>query len=312
MKKLLQNRISESKLALPVMSVYALCVWLACGLVEHQWWAQLGCFVLSTYLMVELNNVNALIRIYSRMVSCSFLALSCAACFLFPSLRGGVETLAMIAACSLLFHTYQDRQSAGLMFYAFACIGIASMAFVHVLFFLPVVWLLTLTCLQSLTWRSFFASLLGLVAPYWFVSCWLVWQQDFTPLVIHFAALAQFGPLFDFSVLPLHEVLLVVLLAVIAVIGTVHFYRKSYNDRIRIRMLYQFFIGMDAAAFAFLCMQPQYDRGILHLLILNTSPLAAHFLALTSTRFTNALCCVLMSAIVLLTAYSLWMSFLVS
>ena len=73
MKKYIQNKVSESKLTLPCMSVYALVCWLCCGLVQEGWWMQLGGFVLTTYLMIELNNSNALIRISClpvRHVSC--------------------------------------------------------------------------------------------------------------------------------------------------------------------------------------------------------------------------------------------------
>jgi len=81
--KRVQNVISESRLTLPVVATYGMGTWAAAGLFHEQWWIQLACFAISTYLMIELNNSNALIRIYSRMVSCSFIILSSAMCFLF-------------------------------------------------------------------------------------------------------------------------------------------------------------------------------------------------------------------------------------
>ena len=80
---LLQNRISRSRILLPSMGVYAIAVWLLCGLVSDHLWLQFASFVISSYLMVELNNSNALIRIYSRMVSCSFIMMVCISTFLF-------------------------------------------------------------------------------------------------------------------------------------------------------------------------------------------------------------------------------------
>ena len=91
---------------MPITATYAAGLWLICGLITHGWWVQFVLFAIATYLMVELNNINALIRIYSRMVSCSFLALVCSACFLFPSIPGAVVQITVIGAFLLLFLSY--------------------------------------------------------------------------------------------------------------------------------------------------------------------------------------------------------------
>ena len=125
--KRVQNVISESRLTLPVVATYGMGTWAAAGLFHEQWWIQLACFAISTYLMIELNNSNALIRIYSRMVSCSFIILSSAMCFLFCSISQAIAELCVIASYIMLFRCYQDRQAAGRTFYAFICLGLASM-----------------------------------------------------------------------------------------------------------------------------------------------------------------------------------------
>ncbi|MDR9825015.1 hypothetical protein RCJ22_05260, partial [Vibrio sp. FNV 38] len=89
MIKRTQNHVAESRFTLPVVVLYAIAVWLASGLLipsvpitsEGLWkgaWVQFVCFFVSAYVLVELNNSNALIRIYSRTVSCSFIVLLCA------------------------------------------------------------------------------------------------------------------------------------------------------------------------------------------------------------------------------------------
>ena len=77
--------------------------------------------------MVELNNVNALIRIYSRMVSCSFLVLYCCANMLFPSLREALMTTCMAAAYLVLFQSYQNKQAVGITFYTFLLVGLGTL-----------------------------------------------------------------------------------------------------------------------------------------------------------------------------------------
>ena len=107
------------------------------------------------------------------MVSCSFLVLSCMACFLFPSVVGGISQLLFITAYLILFFTYQDTNSPGTTYYGFLSLGLATLAWVHLFFFLfHFFWLLMLTNLQSLSWRTFFASLFGVATPYVLLLSW--------------------------------------------------------------------------------------------------------------------------------------------
>ena len=306
LKKQVQNKIAESKFSLPVMIVYAIGVWLLCGLTVHHWWVQFGCFAVTTFLMVELNNQNALIRIYSRMVSCSFLALSCAACFLMPSIRGGFLQLFVIAAYLALFQTYQDKTAVGKTYYAFLMLGLASLADVHIVYFLPFVWLLMATNLMSLSWRTWLSSLLGLLTPYWFLSSWLVYQADFTLLVNHFSRLTDFVFPVNYARLGMSFMVVLALLFVSMLIGIVHFLRKSFNDKIRIRMLIGFFIWMNLLSTVFIVVQPHQQDLLFRMMIINTSPLIAHFIALTHTRYTNMVFYFLCAATLLITAYNVW------
>lgn len=308
MKKLLQNKIAESKLSLPVMVIYAVGIWLMCGLINREWWVQFALFAISVYLMVELNNISALIRVYSRMVSCSFIILICSACFLFPLTQGAIVQTMVIGALILLFMTYQDQQSPGLTYYAFILWSIATGASVHMLFYLPLLWLLMGTQLQSLSWRTLSASVLGILTPYWIYACWLVWQGDFTPLIAHFKQLDNLQVPLQFTTLDTGRIAVFVLLAVVSVIGTIHFIRQHHFDKIRIRQLYGFFIWMDLATALFIVLQPQFYDVLIRIMFICTAPLIGHFLALTHTKITNIAFCILVVITLAVTGLNLWMS----
>ena len=87
--KRIQNKIADSRLALPVTAIYAVLVCLISGFITQHLWAQFAILIVSTYMMLELNNTNALIRIYSRMVSCSYLMLAVMGHFLLVSVPLG-------------------------------------------------------------------------------------------------------------------------------------------------------------------------------------------------------------------------------
>jgi hypothetical protein len=307
-RKLLQNKIAESKLTMPAITLYALGVWLLAGMLTNYWWWQLACFTISSYLVVELNNINALIRIFSRMVSGAFIALLCCASFLFPHLPEAVMLTCLTAFTVLFFLTYQNKESAGITYYAFLLFGVASMAYVHVLFFLPLIWLMMLTNIMSLSWRTWLASLFGLLTPYWFAVAWLFYQHDYSLAIEHFSALAVFEEPLNLYGITAGQKATLALVILMAIIGTIHFIRKNYLDKIRIRMFYGYFMWMDLAALVFLLLQPQHFNAMLLIMILNTSPLIAHFVALTSTKLTNIVFWALTTATLLLTAYNLWIS----
>lgn len=304
--KRVQNRIAESRIALPIVAIYALVIWLAGGLIGHQWWLQFTCFALSTYLMLELNNTNALIRIFSRMVSCSFLVLTTAACFLFGSATGSIASLCLIAAIFLLSRTYQDYKAMGLSLYAFLCISIASIHEPAVLLFVPVFWILMAINLQSLNIRTWGASIVGVLLPYWAVAIWKFYSQDMGWFGTHFSSIVDFSQLGAFTVIPSYYWLYIAVLIGIALMGIVHYLNNSYQDKIRIRLIFESFITLDIVSFAYLIIQPQHYDIMLRMMIINTSPLIGHYIALTHTKITNITFHLLVGGMLVITAYYLW------
>lgn len=306
MVKRLQNKISESRITLPVVAVYAAVIWLACGLIPNQWWIQFVCFAVSTYLMIELNNSNALIRIYSKMVSSSFLMLSVCCCFLFASLKGAITEMLVIATYGLLYKTYQEQEATGKTYYAFLCMGLASLANVHVLYYVPALWMLMGLFLKSLSVKNILASILGVLTPYWLGIGYLTYIADYSMLTEHVAKFTAFNAPFDFSILSLQQITTLGFTVVLAATGIIHYLNTSFYDKIRIRMMYYCFICMTILTAMFIVVQPQHYDMLMRMMIINTCPLIAHFMALTSTRITNIAFCLIILAILSLTGYNLW------
>ena len=309
-----QNIIAESGLTLPVAALFSVVVWLLVGLVRLQLWPQLACFIATIYMVVEMTNQNALLRIRSRMVSSTFIVLSCASCFLFPQMTGGVAQLCMVAAFLMLFQTYQTSRCMGRIFYAFAAIGLGSLAFVQMLWYVPVLWLLMATQLQSMNWRTWLASMLGLAMPYWFALVWFLlpfnlsadWTADLSPLADHFALLADISrPSIPTPPYLLGSILALVLTLILGAIGITHFWQYSFEDKIRIRLLYGFFTAMTAFTVFLVLVQPQHFDVLMCLLTLCACPLIAHVLTFTSSRLSNILFFVALGLALALTVFNL-------
>ena len=268
-------------------------------------YAELAVFALSAYLMAELNNRNALIRVYSRMVSCTFLVLGTMAAPTIGRLDVLAVQLCFIAAYLLLFSAYQNKRAQGKMFYAFAFIGAASVIYPQTIFFAPVLWVLTGTNLMAMSWRNFWASVIGLTAPYWFAGGYCALTGDlelinrqlnlqfWTPVPQPYAKTihADTAVAFGFTLL-------------IATIGAIHFLRNSYKDKIRTRMIYELLITMTAFTAVLAVAQPMHADMLTAMLIVNSSVLAGHFIALTNTRFTNIAYIILTALALLATLFN--------
>ena len=304
--KQIQSKIAQSKLALPITTVYALLVWVAAGTLTYNWWGQLALFCLASYLMVLLNNTHSLIRIYSRLVSCSFIILSCCACFLFPSWRGGLVQLAFVAFYLILYLSYQDKRASGITYYAFVFLGIATIICPQLLCLLPVIWLLMATKLMSFSWRTWAASLLGLLTPYWFGVCAMFYFDDFSPAIQLLTTLSDVQPFFAIKLLTPHQQVLFLFVVILAVMGATHFLYSAHNDKIRTRMFFHIFIWMDVVCTFCLLAQPQHYDVLLRLIIINTSPLVGHFFALTSSRTSGILFLICVGLSLFITIANLW------
>ena len=308
--KRIQNIVAVSRRTLPFTVTYAVIVWLLAGLIGQGWWLQFACFVVSVYLMMQLNNENVLIRVFSRMVSASYIVLSCAALFLFSSLPGAFLQLTAIASLFCLFRTYQDRSSAGWTYYGFLFIGLGSLLDVHVFYFMPAFWLMMLLTLYSLSWRTFLASLYGIITPYWFSLAWYVWrgEGDITPWLQHLWGFVDFQLPASYSVFSLQHVLLLAFLVSLFLLGAIHFIATSYKDKMRVRQIYYSFMVLMIFSCLLIGLQPQLYDLAFHMMIIAVSPFIAHFFALTDSRLTNILFFVVAAITLFLTSMNLWIS----
>ena len=99
----------------------------------------------------------------------------------------GVESMHMILfpmACYLLLHTYRERNAMGRYFFAFMLVGLECLQVPSLLFALP--WLVLCGAfMESLHMRTFFASLWGLLFPYWVVGS-VLFLTDNTELILSY------------------------------------------------------------------------------------------------------------------------------
>lgn len=305
-KKTFQNKVAPSRYALPITATLATMVWVAVGFIEGNIWLNFAFTIISTLLMVELNNHNSLMRTYSRMVSCSFLVLVTMTCLPTPSYKANIVSMCFIAFYLIIWNSYQDKRSAGWTFYAFTCIGLASMVFIQIGYFLPILWLMMMVFTNSFSIRNFFASIIGLIMPYWFSAGYFAYTNNINGLISHFAEFINYQDLFDYSQVTDHEVVNLLFLIILSTLGSIHFLHTSYADKIRTRMIYNSFILINYVSLAFIILQPQHIKELGSIMIVNTAPLTAHFITYTKGKLANIVFISALIIMVLILLYNIF------
>lgn len=284
------ERITEGRWLLPIAVLYAVAVWFISGLIQDMLYVQFAFFALTAYLMVEMNNRNALIRIYSSLVAVTFIIISGTLTYTFTNVTNTLVALCSVASILCLFNSYQDGASAGWIYYGFMFWGIFSLFNLHVVFFVPVLWILMATSLYSMSFRNFIASLLGLITPYWFCMVWVIYCCDYHIALNHFSSLLQYCPIADLSYLSVPQWLSLSLFTLLGGVGALHYLFNRYEDKIRNRMLYDFLIVVAMACLAFIILQPIHFNCLIWIMAVAVSPLIAHCIAFVrGNRITMAL-----------------------
>ncbi len=175
----------------------------------------------------------------------------------------------------LLLNTDTGR---GQSFTAFALIGVASLFCVQALYFMPVLWAVMLVSLQVMSVRTFFASLLGVLMPYWLLLPFLISGQCLSEAGNHFGALTEFRAVADFSVVPLAALIIIAVVLLLAAAGITYTYRHNTYDRLRLRQAFNGYAILFVVALLLLLLQPSLYVLCLVMMALSASPFVVRML----------------------------------
>ncbi len=295
-----RTRITTGTFTFPVAALLTAALWILSAPNHIDTYVGLALAALATYLIVELNNRNSLLRLRSRMMGVVFLSFSAACPFFFAYSEDFLPVLALLLAYFPLFASYQQRQSAGWVFHAALCIGLGSLFYPPLLLLLPVFLLGMGIQLRSLNVRSLSAVFFGATLPYYFLVVRGVWEDRTDTIFLPYIDAFRFSAP-DYCALSLPQILVGSLVILWALCAVCHFLRVAFNDKIRVRMLFYVIIIVEAVLVVGLLVRPQDAGVLLRLLIANSAPLIAHHLTLGRGRLLNIwflVCAVLLLALI--------------
>ena len=258
------------------------------------------------YLLIELNNMYALIRMRASIQTAVYFLFMAVCPALYPITAGTVASLALLAALFFLFRSYQKGISSSDLFYTFLCIGTGSLIFPQLTYFVPVFWI-GAYLFQSLHPKSFFASILGWGLPFWLLLAHAYFHGQMELFRHPFTELTTFTSV-NFRFQPWEIATLSYLLLLFITSGT-HCLIAGYEDKIRTRSYLQFIILYTGYTFLYIVLQPAMCIFLLPILILGISILTGHLFVLTNNRSSNYFFIFMLINLCMLFCYNVWTLF---
>ena len=301
-------RFTTGAFTLPIIVGLVTLLWMLPDIGNLYLWLGLATVGLTTFLLAELNNRYALIRIRSRMVSSTFLGLFLACPELHNWSAAMIPMLCLPLSYFQLFETYQKPHPEGNVFLGFLFLGISSWFYPPLLLCAIVLYLGLLIPLRSLTWRTCCAGIFGLLLPFWFHLGWAIWHEQLDIAFLPFIDDFHFAPA-DFNAMPIGIFAWLCLTITLILCSIFHFSHTAYNDKIKTRMYYYVIICVEVFIFGALFFQPQDYQMLSNLLITNSSLLIAHYLTLGKGRildYSFLVCLSLWAVLTIFNTFDLW------
>ena len=205
----------------------------------------------------------------------------------FPFRSTSIAVFCLILALYFLFGSYHDENASSRVFNSTLMIGLGSLLWIHILWFLPLFWIgmYNFRCLSP---RTFLASLLGVAAVYWIVLGWSVWRADYSMFTVPFSNLVAIHPLRLIGVRWVDWLSIAVVIA-LTVISSVNIMTHENEDSLRSRQFLAFLMVMAIWAFALFFFYEQSSEEFLEMACVPASILVAHFFTVARGKYVLAL-----------------------
>ena len=189
---------------------------------------------LTAYLLIEINTAFTLIRTRSTLHVSFYVFLSTACLFLHSFQYAVFAPLTFLIAISQLFSSYESPYPAGSIFHAFFFIGLGSLLFPQLLYFVPLFYL-GMISFRSLSLKSFFAGLTGLCVPYWLFFGYAFYYDKMNLFYHPLQELIHFQPI-SYGTLGMDRIISCGIITLISLVSSVHYFHVSYLDKVRTRI----------------------------------------------------------------------------
>lgn len=232
-------------------------------------------------LLLQLNQQFVIIKSRTALPALFYLLFLCSHN---SDIRAEYIALSLLLLLSLffLFRSYQDLYSQGRTFVLSLFISLGSLLWFPFLLVFPVIWY-GMSRFQSLSFRSFFATLLGFVFVYLLAFSWSVWQKDLSLFVAFFPQGSDFFQ-FGLAQLPLSEYIFVGFIGFVLIFFVAFLYRPGTSEKIRTKLSLEFLFILSIVALILSFIFPAWEKQWTSLLFVPLSFLYAYLFTLSNGK----------------------------
>lgn len=192
--------------------------------------------------------------------------------------------LFLILAVYFLFNTYHNDRDKQNLFNAALSIAIGSLLWVHMLWFIPLLWY-GMYKFRSFTPQTALATLLGVIVVYWIILNYSYWTDDYRPFVVLAESLFKIRPL---GIIGNNwtDWIVISYMIILILLASAHILAHEYEDNLRTREYLSFLIILAIYSFALYFLYEQSSEEFLQIAYFPISILAAHFFTVVKNRAT--------------------------
>ena len=298
--------MATGRFTLPVVILICLLLW---GSTFQEWneLISLGVTILIGYVFIETNTTFNLIRTRTSMPVCLYWLIATALFFLHPFEWTNLVPLVFILATYQLFHSYESVSSSPFIFHSFLFIGLGSIAFPQLLYMVPMLWG-SMIPFRAISIKSFLASIIGLMTPYWFIFGYALYFNEMHILLTPLREAAHLYPI-DYSHLTLPEIASWGFITLLLIVSGFHYWQISYMDKTRTRIYHSYLAIAGFWATLLSILQPVHWCEWLSIQLICTAFLCGHLFSLTRNRFSGIFFIVTFVLYILLMSFNLWMQY---
>ena len=301
-----QVDIATGRFTLPVVILVCLTLWGA----SFSQWSDLGTWGIIAfcgYLMIEINTTFTLIRTRTTLPTCIYWFLTSIFFFLHAFEWSNFASLAFLLSIINLFMGYESTKSSTHVFHSFLFLGLGSLALPQLILFTPLLIISTII-FRAMNIKSFFASIVGLLTPYWIVFGYAFYQNEMPLFNNIVKEIFHFYPI-NYSELQITEIIAGVFSTILLIISSIHYFQVAYLDKTRTRIYLSFLAFSGWWTTIILVLQPQHLHALLPIQLISSAFLSGHLFTLTRNRFSSLFFIVTFILFIALTIFNLWMRF---
>lgn len=307
-----QYAVATGSLTLPTVITMSALIWVAAefGSGHLLRWQSLGALAAQAFIaysLIELNTIYSLIHTRTSFQSSLFLLLYTASPFLYVHGYSYAIPCLFLVVLGMTFACLENKHASKSVFNAFLALGVITLIEPYFIWLVPVMYLL-LGYMRSLGGKTFFAGLMGLCLPYWYLWGYAAVADDYSVLLPRLRAFASFEAI-DYSCLAVNQLATWGVVLLLSVVSSVHTYAASYKENVHTRLMLHVVIFSGIAVHLMILLQPQHFTALMSLQTVLCAITAGNMFSLTFTPATRIFSFFTAGVWLALCTLNLWMHF---